>query len=125
MSKDLSNIPPKEMTRSEQEQRIAELKAETVIPLLEAARDTIQQWAKDGTLHQEMHGKKLGSLINDMAKLIAAASPKGPVVAVLPAPAPGDSKDPTYYRANSAMNKTPEQRERERRIVDAEVVEEP
>ena len=115
--------PIGEMTRAQQDAKIASLKAETVIPILEAARDVIKQWDKDGTLHQEMHGKKLGSIINDIAKLLTAVQPKGLILGV-PVAAPGDSKDPSWFRANSATNLTDHEREQRRKAVDAEVLKE-
>ena len=116
---------PGEMTRAEQESRIAQLKAEATIPILEAARDVIQQWAKDGTLHQELHNSKLKGVVNDIAKLIAALAPRGPAIIMAPAPAPGDSKDPLFYRKESATNMTDAERQRRREgAIDAEVVKE-
>ena len=113
--------PVGEMTRAQQETKLASLKAETVIPMLEAARDVIQQWAKDGTLHQEMHSRKLSGLIGDISKLLTAVQPKG-IVLGIPVAAPGDSKDPSWFRANSATNLTEHEREKRRAAVDAEIV---
>ena len=121
---DLTPRPEGQLTQAQREQQIAALKADTVIPLLEAARDVIQQWAKDGTLHQEMHGRKLSGLINDIAKLLTAAQPRGPLV-IVPQPAAGDAKDPSWFRAHSAVNLTEAERRKRQETVDAEIVEKP
>jgi hypothetical protein len=110
------------MTQAQQEQKLALLKLETAIPVLEAARDVIAQWAKDGTLHQEMHNKKLSSVVNDVAKLISALQQRGPII-IVPQPAPADSKDASWFKANSSTNLSDLERKRRRETVDAEVVE--
>jgi hypothetical protein len=114
--------PEGALTHQQQEQRILQLRAQATIPILEVIAEEVAMRAKDGTLAQEMHGMNAGKLIGNLTKILTALQNRGPVI-VVPSPAAGDAKDPSFYRAHSASNLTEKEREARRKAVDAEIVE--
>ena len=94
------------------EGKIAKARERAVVPALEALADELQERAKDGRLAEEMKGMRAGSLINNLSKILAAIKSVQPVV--IPLKVPSDDKDETWFRANSAVNITPKQREMQR-----------
>lgn len=104
------------------ERGISTQKNRAIIPALTELANEIEERASNGKLRKELKGMKASSLIHNLTKIIAAIKASGPVV-VIPQPAAGDSKDPSWFRANSATSMTEHQRmEMRKNAVDAEVV---
>jgi hypothetical protein len=104
------------------EQELALMQIEGAGPILDVFKKVIGEKAKDGTLYKEASKLKLGALIHNFTKMLTALQKKGPVVQNNILQAPGEAKDPSFYRAQSISNLTERQRDLRRRAVEADVV---
>lgn len=107
---------------AKQEQQIAQAKNRAIIPALEALANEIEEREKSGELAKELKTLKAPSLIHNLSKILTALKQASPVV-VVNHQAIGDTKDPSFYRANSATNLSDYERKKRREAIEAEIVE--
>lgn len=116
----MKDLQKKELRQQEIE--IAAAKNRAVLPSLDVIAEELERRAVSGELAQEMHGMNATKLIHNLTKILASIKQSAPVIVAVSQGA-GDGKDPSWFKANSVSNLSPEERERRRKAVDAEILE--
>ena len=114
-------LTPRQL-RAKQEAHISDLKNRSVIPALEKMAEELEERAKSGKLAEELKGMKVGSIVNNLTKILASIKTAGLVVVAqtgLP------QRNPTALKAQSAVQLSDAQRKLRREAAeatDAEIV---
>ena len=97
-------------------------KDRAIIPALSAIADDIERRRDDGSLAKDAKKMKLGAILGQLTRIVAAIKESAPQVLINNAA--GAVPDETWLNANSAVRMTDAEREKARRdakTIDAEV----
>ena len=126
MAKDLIPSDPQHDLTVVKNRRVIQVqKDRAIIPALTKIADEVERRAKDGTLSKELKKMKVGALLGNLTRIVAAIKDAAPQVLIQNNAGP--MPEETWLKANSAVRLTDAQREKARKeakAVDAEVIKE-